>query len=175
MLDLEKTSAQEKEVAFYAVKDKKLLAELSEGLFSEKSALRYRNFKVIWLISNECPDALYGQWDFFENFLKSSDNTQKFYAIHVLANLAKVDRAGKFEGLFEDFYGVLNGDALIPACHVTYVSHKVVKAKPELMDKVTERLLNLDNAGYKHKELVVANAVSSFSEYFDKIKDKESN
>jgi hypothetical protein len=34
-------------------------------------------------------------------------------------------------------------------------------------------LLNLDNATYKHKELVQANALKSFSGFFDKISDKD--
>jgi ABC-type phosphate/phosphonate transport system substrate-binding protein len=105
--------------------------------------------------------------------LKSRNNSLKFQAIHVLANLAKIDTTGRFEKVFNQFYDIVNGDALIPACHVAYVSHKIVKAKPELADKITERLLNLDKATYKHKELVQANALSSFSEYFDRISDKE--
>jgi AAA+ ATPase superfamily predicted ATPase len=90
-----------------------------------------------------------------------------------LANLTKVDEASKFETVFDEFYDIVNGDALVPACHVAYVSHKIVKAKPELADKITERLLNLDNAAYKHKELVQANALRSFSQYFDRISDKD--
>jgi hypothetical protein len=105
--------------------------------------------------------------------LKSDNNTLRFYAIHVLANLAKVDKEGRFKGIFNQFYGMLNGDALIPACHVAYVSSKVANAKPDLADEITKRLLHIDGATYKHKELVQANAVKSFSEYFGKIKDKE--
>ena len=122
--------------------------------------------------SEEHPEALYSQWAFFENFLKSDDDSKKFYAIHIIANLAKADNEGKFEGLFDDFYSILSGAALIPACHVAHVSGKIVNAKPKLADKVTERLLGFDGA-YKHKELVKANAVKAFSEYYDKITEKD--
>jgi hypothetical protein len=172
MLDLEKTTVEQKESSKAAVKDKVLLDGLLAGLLSKKSTVKYNSFKILYYISQENPEVLYGKWSFFESFLKSTDDSKKFYAIHLLVNLAKVDAEGKFEGLFDDFYGILNGKAFIPACHVAYVSYKIVNAKPELADKVTERLLNFDGSAYKHPELVKANAVTSFSEYFDKISDK---
>jgi hypothetical protein len=173
MLDLEKRTPEQQKIADNAVKDGKVLAELLDGLLSKKCAVRYKNFKAVYLISEDHPEVLYPKWSFFEDMLKSKNNTFTFYAIHILANLAKVDGAGKFETIFDQFYDIVNGDALVPACHVAYVSHKIVKAKPELADKITERLLNLDKATYKHKELVQANALRSFSEYFDRINDKD--
>ncbi|HJX23954.1 MAG TPA: hypothetical protein VJ574_06080 [Candidatus Bathyarchaeia archaeon] len=171
MLDIEKRTAEQQKVAENAIKDSKLLAELLDGLFSMKCAVRYGNFKAIYLISEDHPEALYPKWDLFEKMLRSNNGTYMFYAIHVLSNLVKVDKGGRFEGIFDEFYDILNGDALVPACHVAYVSHKIVEAKPELATKITERLLNLDKATYKHKELVQANALSSFSKYFDRIAD----
>jgi ABC-type phosphate/phosphonate transport system substrate-binding protein len=173
MLDLEKRTPEQQKVAENAIKDGNLLSELLSGLLSKKSATRYKNFKVVYLISEEHPEVMYPKWDFFEDMLKSKDNGLKFQAIHVLANLSKVDTASRFEKVFDQFYDIVNGDALIPASHVAYVSHKIVKAKPELANKITERLLNLGKATYKHKELVQANALRSFSEYFDRITDKD--
>ncbi|MBM4400754.1 MAG: hypothetical protein FJ045_02260, partial [Crenarchaeota archaeon] len=149
MLDLEKKTPEQQKIAEDAVKDGKVLAELLDGLLSKKCAVRYKNFKAVYLISEDHPEVLYSKWSFFETMLKSKNNTVMFYAIHVLANLAKVDGAGKFETIFDQFYDIVNGGALVPACHVAYVSHKIVKAKPELTDKITERLLNLNKATYK--------------------------
>jgi hypothetical protein len=172
MLDLEKRTAEWRKVAENAIKDSKMLAELLDGLLSKKCSVRYGNFKAVYLISEDHPEALYQKWDLFEKMLKSNNNTYMFYAIHVLANLVEVDKEDRFEGIFDEFYDILNGGALVPACHVAYVSHKIVDAKPELAAKITERLLNLDKATYKHKELVQANALSSFSNYLDRIADK---
>jgi hypothetical protein len=172
MLDLEKRTPEQQKTAENAVKNAKVLSELLDGLLSKKCAVRYKNFKVVYLVSEEHPEVLYPKWNFFENMLKSKNNTYTFYAIHILANLAKVDEADKFERVFDTFFAIANGDALVPACHVAYVSHKIVKAKPELAEKITEKLLNLDKATYKHKELVQANALVSFSEYYEQIKDK---
>ena len=173
MLDLEKRTPEQQKTAENAVKNSKVLSELLDGLLSKKCAVRYKNFKAVYLISEEHPEVLYPKWNFFENMLKSGNNTYTFYAIHILANLARVDEAGRFEKVFDEFFGIVNGDALVPACHVAYVSHKIVKAKPELAEEVTSRLLNLDKATYKHKELVQANALVSFSEYYEQINDKD--
>jgi hypothetical protein len=125
------------------------------------------------LISEDYPEKLYEKWDFFEDMLKSNNNTFRFYAIHILANLVKVDEKGKFEKILDDFYGILNGDAMVPASHAAYVSGKIVNAKPELADNITQRLLNIEKATYNHKELVQANALKAFPEYYDKISNKE--
>ena len=173
MLDLEKRTPEAERTAAEATKDGKALSELLDGLLVKKCAVRYKNFKAVYLVSEDYPEVLYPKWAFFENMLTSKNNTYKFYAIHVLANLAKADKAGKFEKIFDQFYDILNGDALVPACHVAYVSSKIAKAKPELTDEITKRLLNIGKATYKHVELVKANAVKAFSEYFDKITDKD--
>ncbi|MDD1776049.1 MAG: hypothetical protein LUP94_01685 [Candidatus Methanomethylicus sp.] len=175
MLDLEARTPELEAMAQKAASDKRALAVLLEGLMNMKCPVRYKNFKVAFVISEERPEALYEKWEFFKKLLKSGNNTFVFYAIHILANLSKVDVEGKFDGLFNHFFGILQGDALVPACHVAYVAHKVARAKPGQAGRVTERLLNLDGATYKHKELVQANAMISFSKYFDEISqgDKE--
>ncbi len=44
-LDLEKKTPEQQKTAENAIKDSKVLAELLEGLFSKKSAVRYTNFR----------------------------------------------------------------------------------------------------------------------------------
>lgn len=173
MLDLEKRNPAIEKIAASAVSDNAQLSQLLKGLESKKCAVRYKNFKAVYVISKDYPEELYPQWDLFERMLNSDNNTLKFYAIHVLANLTKIDRDCRFEKVFDQFYSILNGKALVPACHVAYVSSKIALTKPKLAERITEKLLNLDKATYKHKELVQANAVKSFGEYFDKIKNKE--
>ncbi len=47
----------------------------------------------------------------------SDHNAFKFYTIHLLANLIRIDQEGKFEKIMNDFYCILNGGRLVPACH----------------------------------------------------------
>jgi hypothetical protein len=172
MLDLEKRTPEQEQTAENALQDEKLLFELLENMLSKDNKRRYECFKVVYLISEDHPEALYPKWDYFKDMLESKNSASTFQAIHILANLAKVDSEGRFQQSFDSFYRFLNGEELIPASHVAYVSHKIVKAKPELADAVAEKLLNLDEATYKHKDLVQAEALKSISEFFDKVSDK---
>ncbi len=173
MLEFEKATPEQKKAAEAAVIDQTVLLGLLDGLLSKSKETRYDNFKVLYALSEQHPEALYSHWGFFEGFLKSDDDSKKFYAIHILANLTKVDTQQRFEGVFDDFYGILKGDSFINAGHVAYVSGKIVAAKPDLADRIAERLLDLEGATCKHPELVKANAVKSFSEFYDKLSDKE--
>jgi hypothetical protein len=53
-------------------------------------------------------------------------------------------------------------------CAVRYA-----KAKPKLAVNTTRKLLSFERTQYKHRKLVQANALRSFSEYFDQITSKE--
>jgi hypothetical protein len=173
MLDIERRTPERQKQAEEASRNPKALADFLNRLQSEKGNARYETFKVVYIVSEDFPEVLYPKWALFEDMLKSDDNAFKFYGIHILANLARVVKTKKFETVFDAFFDIVNGDALIPAGHVAYVAHKIVKANPELAEKVTERLLNLDKATYKHKEIVQANALRSFSEYFELISNKD--
>lgn len=172
MLDLEKRTPEQEQTAENALKDEKLLSELLENMLSKDRECRYQSFKVVYLISEDHPEVIYPKWNYFKDMLESQNSTFTFQAIHILANLAKVDGENRFEQSFDSFYRFLNGEELIPASHVAIVSRKIVKAKPELADAVTERLLSLDKAAYKHKDLVQAEALKSISEFFDKVNSK---
>src|SRR4030066_91962 len=98
MLDLEKRTPEQKKTAEKAVKDEKVLSELLDGLRSKKCSVRYKNFKAVYLVSEDYPEKFYEKWDFFEDMPNSNNNnTFRFYAIHVLANLARIDNEGRFE------------------------------------------------------------------------------
>ncbi|MCW4019161.1 MAG: hypothetical protein NWF00_10885 [Candidatus Bathyarchaeota archaeon] len=170
---MEKRTPEQEKAAENALKTPKAFSDLLEGMQSKNRTVRYDCFKTVYLISEDKPEALYPKWSLFEDMLKSGNSMVSFYAIHILANLSRIDAEHKFEKLFDAFYVFLNGDELIPASHVAYVSHKIVEAKPELTDRVTEKLLTLEGATYKHRELVQANALKSISAYFDKVSDKD--
>ncbi len=172
MLDLEKRTPEQTKRATEATKDSKVLSALLDGLSSKKEAARYNDFKTVMVISQDYPDLLYPKWDFFTDMLRSKDPKLEFQAIHILANLAGIDRENKFEETFTDFYDKLNGQDFILASHVAYVSHKIIKAKPRETDKIANLLLNTKNVSCKHGEIVQANALISLSECFLQISDK---
>ena len=164
-----------KAVAKKALKDDKLLSELLDDLRSKNETIRYNSHKVLFLITEEQPQALYSNWDYFVKFLDSDNTYHKLSAILLLANLTKADKNNKFEKVFGRFYGLLNDRSFITAAYLAGASGKIVKAKPKLQTRITNRLLSIDKTHHEQerKDLVKASIIEAFEEYFDQAKNKK--
>jgi hypothetical protein len=162
-------------IANKALKDKKLLAELLENLWSKNETIRHNSHKVLLFLSQEHSTALYPKWDYLTKFLDSDNTYHKLSAIHLLANLTKVDKDGKFEKIFNKFYGLLDDKSFITAVYVAGASGQIVKAKPKLQTRITNRLLSIDKTHHEQerKDLVKASIIEAFQEYFDQARNKK--
>lgn len=154
------------------MKAEKSLPELLESLKSKDDIERSGSFEVLLSLSEEDPAALYPHWDFLAEMLDSDNAYHKLIAVRLIANLTRVDTEGRFEEIFDKYYGLLN-DSVIIAGHITANSGKIARAKPALQAEITGRLLDIDKTTQKHKDLVKAGAIASFGEYFAEAKDKE--
>ena len=169
-----KKSVSVESVAVEALEDKEALSELLQGILSKKDVIRLNSFRVLLLISEEHPEALYPKWDFFEDLLDSDNNCLKYIAIYLIANLTRVDTENNFEKIFDRYYSILDGERTMTAAHLAANSGKIAKAKPNLQSKITNRLLNIDKTHRgKQKELIKGYAIEAFNEYFAEIKDKD--
>jgi hypothetical protein len=172
--DLGKKSVGVESLAKKALKDKEVLSELLQGILSKKDVIRSNSFRVLLLISEEHPEALFPKWDFFEDLLDGDNNYLKYIAIYLIANLTRVDTEDKFERIFDRYYSILDDERTMTAAHLAANSGKIAKAKPKLRSKITNSLLNIDRTHRgKQKELIKGYAIEAFDEYFAEIKDKE--
>ena len=126
------------------------------------------NGTAIKFISEENPKLLYSNWDFFHNLLKSNNNYLKMHALYIIANLCTVDKEGKFDLMFEDFYDLLDCDSLMIANHTALVLGKIAKTKPKMREKISEQLLNIESTHWepKRKDLIKSYIIKAFREYF---------
>jgi hypothetical protein len=170
--DLSKKSISVESVAQNALKDEQALSQLIENLKSKHNTIRENSFKALLLISEKHPGVLYPKWDFLVEMLDSDNAFWKFIAVHLIANITRVDRENKFEQIFDKYYDPLN-DSVMVAGHITANSGKIALAKPHLEAEITNRLLNIDKTTQKHKDLIKAGAIESFDHYFEEAKDKE--
>ena len=175
LVDVSKKTVNVKRVAKRALQNKRVLAELLENLLSKKETIRYNSYKVLLWLSQERPKALYANWDNLSKHLGSDNTYHKLSAIHLLANLTRVDKEQKFERIFDQFYGLLNDKSFITAAYVADVSGKIAKAKPKLQTKITNRLLSIDKTHHDPEriDLVKGAIIESFGEYFDQAKNKK--
>lgn len=172
---LNKKNIDVKKVAKKALEDKAVLSELLEGVLSKKEKVRFNCFKVLLLISEEHPQVLYPQWDFFADLLTSPNTYFKYIAIYIIANLVKVDHKNRFEKIFNKYYALLDDESVIPPAHVAANSLKIAKAKPHLQTKITNRLLGIDKTHHKpeRKDLIKSYVIEAFGELIGGARNKK--
>jgi len=172
LFDLNDKNVDIESVADHALKDEEVLTELLSNLKIKKETIRFNSFNALLLISEKHPEVLYPKWDLFVNMIDSDNAYWKFIAVHLIANLTKTDSENKFEKIFDKYYNLLN-DSVIVAGHITANSGKIAKAKPKFQLQITSKLLNIDKTNQKHKDLIKAGAIESFSEYFEEAENKD--
>jgi hypothetical protein len=175
LVELNKKNINVKKVAGNALQDKAVLSELLEGVLSKKERIRFNSFKVLFLVSEEHPKALYAKWDFFADLLSSPNTYFKYIAIHIVTSLTKVDSKNKFEKIFDEFYALLDDKSIIPASHVAGNSAKIAKSKPKLQTKITNKLLAIDKTHHhpERRDLIKGYVIEAFSEYFEAARNKK--
>ena len=173
--DLSKKNLNVEKVAQKALKDNKALSELLENVLGKKETLRFNSFKVLLLLSENHPNVLYPKWDFFAKLLSSNNAYHKYIGIYIVANLTRVDTKSKFEKMFNRYYNLLDDESVIPASHVALNSGKIVRAKPKLENKITKRLLGIDETHHEtgRKDLIKGYVIQGFSEYFGEAKKQK--
>jgi len=169
----------EEEIASIIREDEKALSEAKESLLVKRdddlcSCVKYNCLKAFLAVSEETPEKLYSSFDFFVKLLDNENAYLRFLAVKVIANLTKVDEQNKFNEIFSKYYSLLGDKTSIVPAQVAGVSGIIVNFKPELEEKITNKLLDVEKlCESRQKELVKGYAVEAFGEYFKKAKEKD--
>jgi hypothetical protein len=151
-----------------------LINQYLDGLLSKNETYRYNCFKVVNFVSEEEPNILYSHWDFFTDHLKSENNYHKMSAVTIIANLTAVDKENKFKKIFNDYFKNLKTEKTIVPIYVVKSSGKIVKFKPELEERITDILLDIENIHPgKQIELLKSAVIESFSEFYEISQNKK--
>ena len=175
MQNLNKKDFEPESLNKKAIENPEILAELINNLIAKNETIRYNSHKVLLIISQNKPEVLYSHWDFFVDLLKSKNNFHKVIGIQILANLTKIDTKNKFEEIFDIYCNLLDAKSVMTAGHLAANLGTIAKVKPNLRDKLTNVLLNIDKTHHEisRKDLIKAYVIESFNEYFNKIENKE--
>lgn len=171
----QKGSDKEK-IAEQIIGEPTLLKTVIEGLSTRPASIRFGCSKVLRIISQKQPEVLYPHFDFFVKRLNNDNTFLRCDAILILANLASVDSAHKFEAIFGRYFAPIKGPTLIIAANIIGGAAKIALAKPELTDKIVGEFLKVDKAKYQTAEcrrIALGQAIASFDEFFEQIGDKE--
>ena len=162
-----------------AKEDSHLIPLLLEGVSHPRATVRYGCAKVLNDLSEENPELLYPHFDFFVGLLDSKYRILTWNAFGVIANLTRVDADNKFDAVFEKYYSFLANDYMVTVANVVGNSGKIANAKPDLIPKITSKLLTVQSLSLtphlteECKRVIAQQAISSFDLFFDKINQKE--
>ena len=153
----------------WALADGKALKMLLDGVVSKDDTYRYNCFKVLLQISDDHPLVLYPEWNYFVGLLSSSNSYHRSIGLQIIANLTRVDDENRFGGIFDQYFDLLDDEKVVTARYLAQSAGRIVKAKPHLQARITERLLGIDGTHHTQdrKDLIKADIIQSFEEFFE--------
>jgi len=156
-----------------------LIPEILDGISSSKPAIRYSCGKVLMDLSEEEPEKLYAHMDFFIKMLESKYRILTWNAIITIANLTKVDSKKKFDSIFDRYYSFLDDEYMVTVANVVGNSGKIALSKPYLTQKITDKLLKVENISItphlseECKRVITQHTIKTFDSFFPQIEEKD--
>jgi hypothetical protein len=160
-------------------RDLHVLPEVVAGVSSSKPAIRYCCAKLLVDLSEEHPEELYQYMTFFTNLLDSKYRILAWNAMAIIANLARVDKDKKFDAIFDKYYSSLNDEYMVTVANVVDASARIALAKPYLIQRITNELLEVENIPMTShlteecKRVIAEKAIQFFDMFFNRIETKE--
>lgn len=143
--DLDERGVDTKKLAIESLKNTELFNELVNGIRSKDKTVRNNSFNTLMIVAENNGDLLYPKWDYIHEMLIGNNSNEQYVAIYLLASLTAYDSQNRFETIFDEYFGILNGDKTMPASHVILNSGKLIENKPELRQQIISKLLSTDN------------------------------
>jgi hypothetical protein len=141
---------------------------------SNKEKTRNIAFKFLLTISEEHPHKIYPYWDIFVDILRMQEVSNKYVSIPLIANLISADKENRFDKLFDEFYKLLEHESPVVSPHIARVSGKIIKARPELQNKILDMLLTTDQTTKcRHKDLLKGYVIEGLDEGYEIIIQKK--
>jgi len=128
-----------------AVEEPAALRGLLSAVGPERVAqqIRETSAAALKLLATRQPELLMPYWDELAGLLDSDNAYSRMIAVHVLALLALADDEGRLAATLDRLYDHL-GDMVSVAGHVLQVAPQIARARPELRQRVTARILDLE-------------------------------
>ena len=169
----DKEGASLDQVVQLAVADGAVLQRVLNGVVSKDETVRYNCYKVLTEIAESQPRVLDPAWDTFVGLLDSRNAFHRATGVNLIAILAAADPEGRFERIFDRYFDLLSDDKVMVARYLARSAGRIARAKPHLQARIVDRLLGIDQIEHKHKDLIKADVIASFGEFFEGSPDQE--
>jgi len=167
-------NANFKSLAERIIKYPDLLPQVFEGLNDDTARVRYGSLKMLRMVSEKRPSALYPEMERFIQLLDSENTILKWGAIIIVGNLAVADSERKIDRILNQYLRPISEHVMITAANVIGGAGKIARAKPYLADEIVQALLPVEHARYETDEcrnVALGHAIQAFDRFFECIKD----
>ena len=169
----DKEGASLDQVVQLAVADGQVLQRVLNGVVSKDEKVRHNCYKVLAEIAESQPRVLDPAWDTLVDLLDSRNAFHRATGVNLIAILAGADPEGRFERIFDRYFDLLSDDKVMVARYLARNAGRIARAKPHLQARIVDRLLGIDQIEHKHKDLIKADVIASFGEFFEGSPDQE--
>ena len=169
----DKEGASLDQVVRLAVADGAVLQRVLHGVVSKDETVRHNCYKVLAEIAGSQPRVLDPAWDTLVGLLDSRNAFHRATGVNLIAILAGADLEGRFERIFDRYFDLLSDDKVMVARYLAQSAGRIARAKPHLQARIVDRLLGIDRIQHRHKELIKADVIASFGEFFEESVDQE--
>ncbi len=163
-------------VAARVRREPRRVSSLIGGLGADTAPVRFGSSKVLRVLSETSPAALYPRFDFFAMQLDSKNSFLAWDALRVVANLAAVDGEGKVERLLGRYLSFIAGPQMIAAATAIAGAATIALAKPALAGRITAAILGVERAEYETDEcrnVAIGHAIQALDRMFPVIADRD--
>jgi hypothetical protein len=144
--DISKKSFDKQKYVDMIISDEELRDFIVDNMIHHPEIMKYYHcFYIVENASSLKPKLFYKYWDAVYKLLFHSNSYHRDFALIILANIAKADKENRFNEIIDDYMGLLNDTKYSTASYCVKNCAIIASIKQELLEKIINRLLNLEN------------------------------
>jgi hypothetical protein len=150
-------------------RDPELLRGALDALGSDSPCTRFAAAKLLRIVSEQSPEALYPYFDSLMGLLHDGNSILRWNAMLALGNLAAADRENKLELILEEYLAPIDGHNLIDAANTMRGATAIARAKPYLADRIAKSILGVESSCFAKPEcrnVAIAHAILALGELY---------
>lgn len=156
--------------------DPKLFLAVLDALHSASPRIRFAASKLLRLMSERSPEALYPHFETFARLLPDKNSILRWNAMLTLGNLAAADCEKKLDLILDAYLAPISGKNLIDAANTIIGASAIARAKPFLADGIARAILTVEQARYATREcrnVAIGHAITALGEFFPSLYNQD--
>ena len=156
--------------------DPQLVLAAVDALGSVSPRIRFAASRLLRILSERSPEALYSQFDCLARLLQDKNSILRRNAMLALGNLALADHANKLDEILEAYLAPISGRKLVEAASAMRGAAAIGCAKPYLADGIAKSILAVEQGRYTTRDcrnVAIGHAIRALDELFPSLQNQQ--